>query len=164
MFENVREAIVYSLKASRILLHRYVDDLKPEEFEHQPAAGMNCISWILGHLILTDRRMFLWLGGTEVSPLKEGFEDLFKTTRTKAAQQTGYGNPQELIRLFDEHRERLIEMVRSADVAKFSEPPSFQTPMFANKAEASLFMGLHTAMHMGQVSMIRRSLGYPPLA
>ena len=146
------------------MTHRFVDDLKPAEFEFQPCDGANCAAWVLGHLTLTDRRSLAWLGVTDLPALPDGFEQRFVVTRTKAGEQKGFGDPKELVRLFDEHRVRLIAAVQAADPAKFDDPPPFQTPMFADKGEGMLFMGLHTAMHMGQLSVIRRMLGYRPVA
>jgi uncharacterized damage-inducible protein DinB len=164
VFKTPTEAIGYSLTTSKKMVHRFVDDLKPEQFEYQPCSGANCVAWILGHLALTDRRSLTWLGVTDLPPLPPGFEERFKTTRTTAGDQKGYGEPVELVRVFDEHRDRLIAAVPKADPARFTEPPTFQTPLFSDRGEGLLFMGLHTAMHMGQLSVIRRSLGYPPLA
>ena len=166
MLATPNEAIAYALRASKALVHRFVDDLKPAEFEHQPLPGANCAAWVLGHLTLTDRRSLAWLGATDLPALPDGFEQQFTITRTKAGEQRGLGDPKELVRLFDEHRQRLIAAVRAADPSKFSDPPPFQMPMFAfaDKGEGMLFMGLHTAMHIGQLSVIRRMLGYPPVA
>ena len=36
-------------------------------------------------------------------------------------------------------------------------------PMFATIGELANFMALHAAMHAGQVTIIRRSLGRPPI-
>jgi hypothetical protein len=164
VFKTPTEALVYSLSVSKFMTHRFVDDLKPAEFEYQPCPGGNCAAWVLGHLTLTDRRTLTWLGMTDLPSLPPGYEERFKTTRTVAGEQKGYGEPAELVRLFDDHRDRLIAAVPKADPAKFAEPPAFTTPMFSDRGEAVLFMGLHTAMHMGQLSVIRRMLGYPPAA
>ena len=164
MFKTPTEAIAYSLSVSKFMTHRFIDDLKPAEFEHQPCPGANCVAWILGHLTLTDRRSLAWLDATDLPPLPAGFEERFKTTRTTAGEQKGYGEPAELVRLFDAHRDQLIAAVPTADPAKFAEPPPFKTPMFSDRGEGLMFMGLHTAMHMGQLSVIRRMLGYPPVA
>ena len=164
MFTTPNEAMAYALCVSKVMLHRFVDDLKPSEFEFQPCDGANTAAWVLGHLTLVDRRSLAWLGVTDLPPLPDGYEQRFPTTRAKAGAQSGYGDPAELVRLFDAHRDRLIEAVLAADPARFAEPPAFQTPMFADKGEGMLFMGLHTAMHTGQLSVIRRMLGYPPVA
>jgi hypothetical protein len=163
MFATPKDTIAYSLRTSKALFHRYLDDLKPQEFEHRPCQGGNSAAWIVGHLVRTDRRSLGWLGVTEVPAAPDGFEERFAPTRTAAAGQGGYGDPKELMALFDAHRDRLIAAVLAADDAKLREPPSFQSPLFADKGEATLFMALHTAMHLGQITIIRRSLGYPPI-
>ena len=164
MFARPHEAIAYALRASKLMVHRFVDDLKPAEFAHQPVPGANCAAWIPGHLIRTDRRTLRGLGVAELPAVPEGFEEKFGATRAPAAQQSGYGDPAELVRLFDVHRDRLVEAVLAAEAAKLSEPNEMKHPLFADRAESALFMGLHTAMHMGQLSLIRRSLGYPPVS
>jgi len=163
MFASPTEAIVSALRMSKRMLHRFVDDLKPHEFEVQASFGTNCIAWLIGHLAMTDRRSLGWLGARNLPPLPPGFEEKFLKTGRSAESQTGFGDPKELIALFDEHRDRMIEAMATADPALFLEPPSFQSPMFADKGEAFLFMSLHTMMHLGQISSIRRSLGYPPI-
>jgi hypothetical protein len=164
VFANPNEAIAYALRTSKIMVHRFVDDLKPNEFEHQPMPGTNCAAWVIGHLIRTDRRTLRMLGVTDLPAVDEGFEDRFGATRTAAAAQSGFGDPMELVRLFDTHRDRLIAAVLATDPAKFREETELKHPLFADKGEAAAFMGLHTAMHMGQITLIRRSLGYPPVS
>lgn len=164
MFATPIEAMTYGLRVSKALIHRMVDDLKPHEFEFQPCPGANCIAWVLGHLTATDRRSLTWLGTTDLPAVPEGFVERFTVTRTTAGEQKGYGDPKELIRLFDAHRDQLVAVLAAVDPAKLLEPPSFQSPLFADRGEGMLFMGLHTAMHVGQISITRRSLGYPPVA
>jgi uncharacterized damage-inducible protein DinB len=164
MFSSPKDAIAYALRTSKALFHRYLDDLKPQEFEHQPCPGGNSAAWIVGHLIRTDRRSLGWLGATDLPAVPDGFEERFTPSRASATQQKGYGDSRELVALFDAHRDRLIEAVLAADESKLREPPAMQSPLFTDRGEALLFMALHTAMHLGQVSTIRRSLGYPPIS
>lgn len=55
MFNTPQESIAFSLRSSKIMLHRYLDDLKPEEFQHRPCLGANNAAWIVGHLTSIDR-------------------------------------------------------------------------------------------------------------
>jgi hypothetical protein len=164
MFASPVDAIAYGLRASKVLIHRMVDDLKPGEFDYQPCPGANCIAWVIGHLTATDRRSLTWLGVADLPAVPDGFVERFTVTRTKAGEQTGFGDPKDVIRLFDEHRDRLIQVLPTADPAKLLEPPTFPSPLFSDRGEGLLFMGLHTAMHVGQMSITRRALGYPPVA
>ncbi|HET6573360.1 MAG TPA: DinB family protein, partial [Fimbriiglobus sp.] len=164
MFSSPKDAIAYALRTSKALFHRYLDDLKPQEFEHQPCPGGNTAAWIVGHLVRTDRRSLGWLGAADLPPVPDGFEERFTPTRAAAAEQKGYGDAKELVALFDAHRDRLIAAVLAADEATLRGPSPMQTPLFADRGEALLFRALHTAMHLGQVSTLRRRLGYPPVS
>lgn len=164
MFATPVDATLFALRKSQAMTHRFVDDLKPHEFEHQPCDGANCAAWILGHLAMTDRRMIGWLGATELPPLPDGFEARFKTTQTTAGSQSGFGDPAGLVAQFDAHRDTLIAFVPTVPAAKMAEPTPVVRPMFATVGEAALFMALHASLHAGQLTLIRRSLGYPPVS
>jgi hypothetical protein len=104
-----------------------------------------------------------WLEITDLPALPDGFEPRFATTRAAATAQAGLGDPLELVALFDRHRAMLIERLPSVDPALFVLETAVKRPTFADRGEAALFMGLHAAMHAGQISVIRRALGYPPV-
>ncbi|OWK36369.1 DinB family protein [Fimbriiglobus ruber] len=163
MLATPADAIVYSLRTSQKLFHRILGDLKPADYEHQPTPGANCAAWIIGHLALSDRRSLGRLGVTDLPALPDGFEARFTATKTRADEQTGYGDPTALVALFDAHRNKLIEAVQAIDPTKLQEPLETPHPLFASKDELLVFVGFHTATHTGQISTIRRNLGYPPL-
>ena len=165
MFATPQEAIAFRLKTSKIMFHRFIDDLKPEEFNHRPCLGANSAAWIVGHLASGDRSLLERLGTKNLPEAPAGFFDRFKTTKAAATgTQADFGPAQELVRLFDLHRDLLIENIKKAPLEKLTEPPNIQNPFFTDRGESLLFMGLHTAMHLGQLSTIRRSLGRPPVA
>jgi hypothetical protein len=157
------EAIAYSLVASQRLLLWYVEDLTPQEFLHRPHQKVNCAAWLLGHLTLTDRQTLRKVFGvTDLPALPEGFEKRF--SRDEGCPQAAeFGDVRLLAPLFARHRELLIETVRSADPADLAKPLPMPHPRFKSAGEAAAFMAIHTAMHAGQITVIRRSLGRPPL-
>ena len=163
MFHLPAEAMAYSLKASQLFLHLMVDPLKPADYTAQPIEGINSIAWILGHLTLIDRRMMTGLEIADMPTLPDGFETKFTTTKAAATTQSGLGDPREILALFDRHRDQLIRGLATVDPGLFGKETPVRRPTFADRGEATLFMGLHTAMHAGQVSAIRRALGYPPV-
>jgi hypothetical protein len=163
MFDTPTAAIVYGLRASQKLFHRYLDDLTPAEYLHQPCPGANCAAWLVGHLLLTDRKQLVGLGVTDLPDLPTGFEERFAITRQAAGTPGEYGAPSALVALFDDHRARLIAAVTTVSAEKLREAPPYGSPLFADRGEAAAFMALHTAMHLGQITIIRRSLGRPPV-
>lgn len=165
MFTKPQEAIAYSLRSSKLMFHRYLDDLKPEEFQHRPCLGANNASWIVGHLTCIDRAQLEKLGVSNLPELPAGFTDRFATTKAAATgTNADFGNPSDLIRHFDEHRDLLIKTVEHLPTNVLTSPPPQNSPLFSDRGESLLFVGQHTALHLGQLSIIRRSLGRPPLA
>ena len=165
MFTTPQEAIAYSLRTSKLMFHRFIDDLKPEEFLHRPCLGANCAAWIVGHLTRTDRGQLKAFGASQLPEVSEAFVEQFAATRMAATGTTAeFGPPQELVHLFDLHRDLLIEQTIQMPTQQLTKAAPWASPLFGDWSEALLFMGLHTAMHMGQLSMIRRSLGRPPVA
>ena len=160
------DMIVYSLEVSRKLFDRYFGDLKPADFDHHAAPGTNSAAWVAGHLVLTDRMALAALGVTDLPPLPDGFDAQFPVTRVAAPpEQAHVTSGPELIELFHATRARLIAAAAAAPpgvlgaAAKTSAP----VPVFQTVGEMVAFMGVHTALHLGQVTIIRRSLGYPPV-
>lgn len=157
-------AIVFSLKTSKDLMHRFVEDLRPEEYLHRPAPKANCVAWLLGHLILTERRALANLGVPqgEMPQLPEGFEKRF--ARDEAAPGAAdFGDVTPLLPLWERHRQMLIDKVSAATAEQLDRPLEKQHPRFSKAGEMAAFMAQHAMLHTGQISTIRRSLGKPPV-
>jgi uncharacterized damage-inducible protein DinB len=157
MSRNVE--LVFSLDVSRKMLHMFVDDLTPDERLHRSCAGANCIDWLVGHLVVVERMFHQRIGATS-PPIPEGFDKKFARDES-APKQADYGDTSNLMELFDEQRDATIEKVRTLTADDLAKP--LQHPRFSNVGEAIAFCSLHVAMHAGQMSMIRRSLGKPPV-
>jgi hypothetical protein len=159
---TANDVIVKALATSQALLHRYTADLKPDEFLHRTTATANCAAWTIGHLILTDRRALERVGVSDLPPLPEGFDKRF--SRDEGCPQADqFGDVLILMPLFDQHRNLLIEVIKRAPAEQLDKPIDKPHPMFGTVGETALFMAVHTSMHAGQITLIRRSLGRPPI-
>lgn len=157
------DVLALSLSSSKELVMGYCQDLKPVEYLHRPTPQSNCVAWLLGHLILTDRRiMARVLDATDLPPLPDGFESRF-SREGSAPQAADFGDVTILLPLFAQTRDLMIVKVLAADPADFDKPLGFQHARFNTRWGAINFMGTHAAMHAGQMTIIRRSLGRPPL-
>ncbi len=145
------------------MVHMMVDELSADEFHHQPVPGANSPAWIVGHLAVTARRTAERLGATGLPELTEEFVGRFSVTKQPAGAQAELGEKGELLWLFDTCVEKLIDAVRTIPVESLTGPPASPSRFAASYGEAVLFGSLHFAMHCGQLSTIRRSLGKPPV-
>lgn len=157
------DAIVHNLTTSKLLLLWFVEDLTPAEYLHRPAAGVNCAAWLLGHLTLSERRVLgAALGVKDLPPLPDRFEKRFGRD-DGCPQAAEFGDVSGLARLYAETRDLLIQTVKGMSPEALAGLLPFAHPRFKTAGEAANFMSVHAAMHAGQISVIRRSLGRPPL-
>ncbi len=156
------DMIVHALRDSMLLLKRFTDDLKPGEYLHRPTEKSNCAAWLIGHLALTDRGVLERLGAKDLPALPEGFQTRF-SQEAGCPDATEFGDVARLMSVFEQHRNALIAAVQRAPLEQLDKPMEKPHPMFGTLGELVNFMALHTSMHAGQVTIIRRSLGRPPL-
>ncbi|MFO0799287.1 MAG: DinB family protein [Gemmataceae bacterium] len=162
MSPTAHEAITAGYRMGGQLVHRMAHGLTPAEFAHQPVPGSNSAAWIVGHLAVTLWRTADRLGAPELAPLPPGLLEAFTQTGKPAGDQSALGDPAALLALFDTCLAKVIAAVPTIPATKLTEPatrPGFATTF----GEGVLFGALHIAMHTGQLSIIRRSLGKPPV-
>ena len=156
------DVLAAGYRMSGQLLHRMTDDLTAEEWNRQPVPGANSAAWVIGHLALTLRNGLRRMRAPDVPDFPAGLEEKFKTTKQPACDQSDCGDPKALLAIFDACLERFMALVRTLPddaLTAAAEGP----PLATNRAEAIQFGALHIAMHTGQLSTIRRSLGKPPV-
>jgi uncharacterized damage-inducible protein DinB len=159
---RAQDAIAVNLEASQKMLNRFLEDLTPKEYLHRAVPAANCAAWIVGHLVLAERRWLTLAGSQDLPSLPDGFEQRFARTE-EAAKAPDFGDVSVLRPLFNEHRRRFIETMRSLADDLLDRPVGFTHAMFQTVGQAAAFSAVHVGMHCGQISTIRRSLGRPPL-
>lgn len=151
----------FALETSRRMLHMFVDDLTPEERRHRVCPEANCVDWLVGHLVLTEQR-FHAVFEAKSPTLPDGFDKTFARDEV-APRQADYGDTSGLMPLFDEQRSITVQKVCEFTHEQLMVPLLKPHPRFSTLGEAAVFCALHVAMHAGQMSMIRRMLGKPPV-
>ena len=73
--------------------------------------------------------------------------------------------PSDLKKAINEEADRKSKECAAANSlpANPDQPVEKPMPMFTSLGEMVNFMALHTTMHAGQITIIRRSLGRPPV-
>jgi hypothetical protein len=65
--------------------------------------------------------------------------------------------------LFKQYHDRFAEVVSGLSPTQINQKLDKPHPRFSTFGELAAFAPIHIAMHAGQISTIRRSLGRPPL-
>jgi len=154
--------LAHAYTTARKLVHMMVDDLTADEWLHQPVPGANCAAWIVGHLTLITRGALLRNRVHGLPDFPADRKAKVTATNQLAGEQVGFGEPKELLALFDAHIEAYVTWLGSVTDEALAAETATRVPFSTTLAEAIQFGALHIAMHTGQLTTIRRSLGKPP--
>jgi hypothetical protein len=161
------DVIVSGCRLAKVMVHRMTADLAPSEWAHQPVPGANSPAWIVGHLANVYKRIAGQYGGTDLPDIPADLAARIATTKKPAEVQAGIGDPAELLKLFDAACDAAAAAVGRLTAEQLAGPPPFTLSLTDNRTLGDTLLavlGLHTALHVGQLSTVRRSLGKPPLA
>jgi uncharacterized damage-inducible protein DinB len=103
------------------------------------------------------------LGVSDLPPLPDADYEKRFSRDEGCPQAESFGDVATLLATFEAHRDRLIAIASSLTPQQLDQPLDKPHPRFKTVGELLSFMSLHTCIHAGQLTMIRRSLGRPPV-
>lgn len=147
--------------ARRALLG-FLEDVPEDKWVHQPIPGGNHTAWIVGHLASTDHYFLTTVGGAKPK-LPAGWEELFGMGSVPTADQGRYPSPAELRDFLGAIREDLTGWYGQLDEAEALTPLPEDLKMFApHVGGLGSSIAWHEGMHTGQLTVVRKSLGFAP--
>ena len=144
-----------------------LDQTKAEDWFRQPPGGVSHIAWQVGHLAFAEYRLALWRirgpQSQDADLIPDQIVRLFGPELVPDADPAQYP-PQAEIRtaLNRVHEQVLRELPGLAD-ADLDQPVPKPHPFAKTKLLAILWCAHHEMLHAGQIGLLRRQLGYPPL-
>jgi hypothetical protein len=160
-------AAIERIKFAREYTHRFLPGLSDDEWFWCPSELVTHIAWQVGHLAvsqynLTMRRI---RGRTAADEklIPDRFIDAFKLGSTPDASPANNPPLAEIRRVFDAvYRQALSELAARTD-AELDVPVEQPHPVFKTKLEAVEYNPPHELVHAGQIALLRRMMGKPPL-
>lgn len=132
-----------------------------------PAGAPASIAWQVGHLAVSQYGLLMFRqrgrepGDLELVPGR--FRKRYARGSLPSAGPDDQPSAEELLdRLQQIHGQSLIEL-RAADPSRLLEAVEMPYAVYPNKLGAVLFCPLHEQIHAGQIGMLRRLLGLPPV-
>jgi hypothetical protein len=161
---TLAERLLQQLKQTRDFSDKVLSAFqKPEDWTHQIVPGSNHAMWFAGHMAASDN---FFIGAVDPTRVKEfeGWSKLFGMGSVPTGDPDDYPPVAEVLDAMRERRGVLVELLRGRTDAELNGPPpagaSDFLPQFASVFEMAIW---HEAMHVGQVTMVRRALGHRPL-
>lgn len=146
-------------------LRRLVVDAPDTLMTQQVGKVINHPAWIIGHLV----HSFQGIGGEmRLDPwLPPDWGTRFGTGSTPAPDREMYPSKAAIMSALDDAQKRILDRLQAVgeEGLKLPLPDERHRPMFPTVGHAVLhILRVHTAMHVGQITVWRRAVGLGPLS
>jgi len=160
---STTQRLTHQLETARGFSLRLLRDFtEPEQWVKQLCEQSNHALWFTGHMAVSDN-FFISLVAPEKSAMKESFQEMFGIGSQPSPKLEDYP-PIEAVRGFmDDRRAILLETLSELSDDDLATKTPDGTPDFLSDYQSVFETAIwHEAMHSGQLSLIRRSLGHGP--
>jgi hypothetical protein len=125
----------------------------------RPGPVSNPLLWMAGHVIQFRSRLLTLLGVPRVYPWGSVFD-----TGAKVGAADLYPSPAELVALWEEQSELLMDRLAALSEADLAAPPTARVPSTDATLRGAIgYFSLHEAYHVGQMGYVRKWLGLTPI-
>ena len=143
-------------RANTDIISKAIADVRPEDWFRKPGDDSNHLMWLLGHVVVHRGLVLKTLGGQWDS----SWAPLF-ARGTQRVDDAEYPSVEEMNAAWSQISEQLKTALREPPEDVLTKPASEGSPSFDKKLSGSVaFLAFHDAYHAGQVSFLRKWLGY----
>jgi len=144
-----------------------LDQTPTTEWFRQPPGGVSHVGWQVGHLAFAEYRLALWrIRGRQPqddSLFSQEFVRQFGANSLPDADPAKYPAPAEIRAVLDAVHAQALRELPGLEEAELDQPVPHPHPFAKTKLLALLWCAHHEMLHVGQIGLLRRLLGYPPL-
>ena len=163
---NKTEFLVDRLKAARGWTLGLLEDIEASAWFAMPGPGIGHVAWQVGHLTSSQVALIhvRCFDKSYDAVLPSGFREAFGKGSTPVASRGAYPAVAEIRTAFDRIQAEALELIAGMPETELALPPgSDPHPLFTTKRGAIATAALHETFHAGQIALIRRLSGKPPL-
>ena len=161
------QAAIQQIEFARGYTSSLLDGLADEEWFRQPGEGVTHIAWQVGPLAMADYGVCLVRIRGRRSEDLDLMSGKFRKQFSKGSQPTpdpaANPSPAELRHVLDRVHRQALEELAACSEQQLAEPIDEPYAVTPTKLGALLFCSHHEMLHAGQIGLLRRLLGKPPL-
>jgi uncharacterized damage-inducible protein DinB len=143
-------------KTNTDIVNKAITDVEPDAWFKKPGDDSNHLTWVLGHLIVHRGHTLKMLGVDYDNPWAE----LFARGSERVADEQ-YPSLEAIQGAWQDVSEKLSTALKSAPEGVMTQEAPKGPPSFDGKLTGTVaFFAFHDTYHVGQVSFLRKWLGY----
>lgn len=155
------------IRAARAYTESLLDADDPADWFRMPTEGVSHVAWQVGHLAFAGYRLALErVRGPrpdDVQLISDAFLAQFGRGSSPDPDPSSYPDAAEIRATFDRVQARVITELAVLDDAELDRPVAVPHRLCGTKAEILAWAARHEMFHAGQIALLRRLLGRPPL-
>ena len=145
-----------TFKINTEIINRAIADVKPEDWFRTPGDDSNHLMWLLGHVVVHRGHVLRTLG----LEWDSSWASLF-ARGTERVAEAEYPSVDEMTTAWQQISDQLRTALREVPADVLAKPAPQSPPSFDKKISGTVaFYAFHDAYHAGQVSFLRKWLGY----
>ena len=160
-------AAIEGIRFARGYMRLFLEDLTPEDWFWQPGEGVTHIAWQVGHSAVAEYSLALRrIRGEQAddeSLVSTDCRQRFGKGSTPAAGADTNPPPDEIRATFDRVHDAVLQTLEDYSDEQLDVPSEPRHPAFTTKLGSLIWCGRHEMTHAGQIALLRRLMGKPPL-
>lgn len=146
---------------------RLLETIPPEEWFRQLPGGVSHIGWQVGHLAMAEYRLALertrGRRPEDAHLISDDFLALFSRDSVPDPDASKYPSSHEIRTVLDRVHEKTLQDIRQLSEEELDRPVLKPHAFVKTRLWALIWCSHHEMIHAGQLGLLRRQLGQPPL-
>lgn len=142
-------------------------DVEEADWFRQPPGSPTHLAWQVGHLAMAQYGLALFRQRgrqpEDLALMSSSFRKLFSRGTTPEWDVAKYPSPAEILATFDRVYAQSLQEIPTFTAEQLAEPSDMPYAGSPTKLGALLFCPLHEMIHAGQIGLLRRLMGKPPV-
>ncbi len=161
---SVASHIKKSLEMPASVVKMWLKDLSDEDLLRRPADTANNIAWQLGHLVVSENQLVNMVCPDSMPALPEGFAQKYTKETAGTDDPAAFETRERYFELLDEQRVGTLAALEKLSDEELDAPSPEKIQMLGPTV-GTIFaaLSMHSMMHAGQWTIVRRQMGKTPM-
>lgn len=161
------ELAIKQIEFARWVTLSLLEDIDPADWFRMPDGCPTNVAWQVGHLAMAQYGLCLFRqrGRQEIDLelMTSAFRKQYSRGTTPNADASKQPSPEEIRATFDRVHAQSLKELPFLTAEQLAEPVEMPFAAYPNKLGCLLFCSHHEMLHAGQIGLVRRLLGKPPI-
>lgn len=157
---------LYWIDFARRYTRQRLETIPLDQWFTIPSGGVSHVAWQVGHIAMAEYRLCLERLRPRTAADEDLIPDAFLTLfgrESVPGPAEQYPPAAEIRAVFDRVHARVMSELADYPDADLDQPVLKPHPLLTTRLESLRYAPLHEMIHCGQIALIRRMLGQPPL-